>query len=136
MLSHCFKIRDLALGLAIILFPILSNADGKDIFLDKKCNKCHEVSSLGIQKLPKEPGAAADEEEEAAAEQTEKIDPPDLKGISKKLREEYGSDAAVKEYMAKYLNKEVQNKKEHKHKKKLVLDATALDSLVAWLLTL
>ena len=39
---------------SVLLVPTLAfAADGKAVFLDKKCNKCHTVSSASIEKTSK-----------------------------------------------------------------------------------
>jgi mono/diheme cytochrome c family protein len=51
-----FRIRSLAMVLAVpvLLAPVSGfAADGKAVFLDKKCNKCHTVSSASIEKTSK-----------------------------------------------------------------------------------
>lgn len=50
-----FRIRYSLLSLVLIgafAAPALA-ADGKAVFLDKKCNKCHTVSSASIEKTSK-----------------------------------------------------------------------------------
>jgi mono/diheme cytochrome c family protein len=51
-----FRIRSivsLCVGLAFVAPTLAFAADGKAVFLDKKCNKCHSVSSASIEKTSK-----------------------------------------------------------------------------------
>ena len=44
----------LLLGLVVLLTPAAANAqDGKQAFLDNKCNVCHTIESQGIEKTSK-----------------------------------------------------------------------------------
>ena len=78
--------------------------DGKQIFLDQKCNMCHTVSSAGITP-------------------TSKIKAPDLAGLASK------EDAA---WLTKFLKKEA-DKKGKKHIKPFTGSDEELGALVAWL---
>ena len=81
-------------------------ADGRAIFLDQKCNMCHDVSSAGI----------------TATTKSEKMKGPDLKGIQR--------DA---DWVTKYLKKEV-DLNGQKHKKAFTGNAAELKALVDWVL--
>jgi mono/diheme cytochrome c family protein len=79
-------------------------ADGKQIFLDQKCNMCHAVSSASITP-------------------TGKIKAPDLAGLASK------ADAA---FLKKYLKKEA-DKKGKKHLKPFTGTDAQLEAVVSWL---
>ena len=78
--------------------------DGKQIFLDQKCNMCHAVSSAGITP-------------------TSKIKAPDLAGLSSK------EDPA---FVTKFLKKEA-DKNGKKHMKPFTGTDEELAAVVAWL---
>jgi mono/diheme cytochrome c family protein len=78
--------------------------DGKQIFLDQKCNMCHTVSSASITP-------------------TSKIKAPDLTGLASK------EDPA---FVKKYLKKEA-DKNGKKHIKPFSGTDAQLDALVSWL---
>jgi mono/diheme cytochrome c family protein len=78
--------------------------DGRQIFLDQKCNMCHTVSSASITP-------------------TSKIKAPDLTGLSSK------EDAA---FLKKYLKKEA-DKNGKKHIKPFAGTDAQFDALVSWL---
>ena len=78
--------------------------DGKQIFLDQKCNMCHTVSSAGITP-------------------TSKIKAPDLTGLASK------EDAT---WIGKFLRKEA-DKSGKKHIKPFTGSDEELGALVAWL---
>ena len=78
--------------------------DGKQIFLDQKCNMCHTVSSASITP-------------------TSKIKAPDLTGLAVK------EDPA---FLKKYLKKEA-DKNGKKHIKPFSGTDAQLDAVVAWL---
>ncbi len=108
-----------------------AHADGKQVFISAKCNKCHE--GAGIALLPKDPAAETEEEEGAA----EKVDPPKLDGIGAKILKEFGgSEAAVMTKLPPFLRKEVANSKGKKHKKKSTLTDDQYKELIPWLLKL
>lgn len=78
--------------------------DGKQIFLDQKCNMCHSVSSAGITP-------------------TSKIKAPDLAGLASK------EDPA---WVSKFLKKTA-DKNGKKHIKQFTGSDVELGALVAWL---
>jgi mono/diheme cytochrome c family protein len=78
--------------------------EGKQIFLDQKCNMCHTVSSASITA-------------------TSKIKAPDLTGLASK------DDAA---FLKKYLKKEAA-KNGKKHIKPFGGTDAQLDALISWL---
>jgi len=78
--------------------------DGKQIFLDQKCNMCHTVSSAGITP-------------------TSKIKAPDLTGLAAK------EDAA---WIGKFLRKEA-DKNGKKHIKPFTGSDEELGAVIAWL---
>ena len=86
-----------------------AHADGKQIFLDAKCNKCHE--GAGIKLLPKDPVAEdEDEDEDEEAEGEKKVDPPKLDGIGDKIRKEFGpTEDIVMTKLPPFLRKETAN---------------------------
>lgn len=86
------KLRFALLLAALLLVPIALAADdtGKTTFVEQGCNKCHSVSSAGIE----------------ATIKSEKMQGPDLDGVGSRY------DA---ELVGKYVRKEVQiNDKDHK----------------------
>jgi mono/diheme cytochrome c family protein len=78
--------------------------DGKQIFLDQKCNMCHTVSSAGITP-------------------TSKIKAPDLTGLASK------EDAT---WVGKFLRKEA-DKNGKKHIKPFTGSDEELGAMIAWL---
>jgi mono/diheme cytochrome c family protein len=81
--------------------------DGKQLFLDQKCNLCHSVSSAGIERTMK----------------SEKMAGPDLTNLAAK------QDAAT---LTKYLHKQVEiNGK--KHGKTFTGSDEDLAAVVSWL---
>ena len=101
--------------LAVAAFALMSAGslgtaghDGKSIFLDNKCNKCHTITSQGIERQGTAPEGKT---------------PPDLSGVGLK----HNSD-----WMQKWLNKEEeQNGK--KHIKKFGGSTEDLKTLTNWL---
>jgi mono/diheme cytochrome c family protein len=92
-------------GTAILAAGVsAATSDGKQVFLDQKCNLCHAVSSAGIAP-------------------TGKIKAPDLAGLASK------EDPA---WITKFLKKEV-DKKGKKHIKPFTGSAEDLAAVVAWL---
>lgn len=134
------KILAMTLTVLIALCGVVFNAhaDGKQIFLDGKCNKCHE--GAGIKLLPKDP-AAESADEDAEEEGVKKVDPPKLDGIGAKILETFGgtSDAAMTK-LPPFLRKEVAIEsgefKGKKHKKKNKLTDEQFKELIPWLLKL
>ena len=92
--------------LASVAVPYDSAAapDGKQVFLDQKCNMCHAVSSAGITP-------------------TSKIKAPDLAGLASK------EDPA---WITKFLKKEA-DKNGKKHIKPFTGSGEELAAVVAWL---
>ena len=109
----------LLIGLALPS-PSAEAADGEELFLETKCNKCHEVKSLDIEFLPPE------EEDEART----------IIDLSKSGE---GRDA---EWVTKWLNRKLEKAsvktagKMIKHKKKWKGTDEDLAVLTEWLLTL
>lgn len=97
-------------------------ADGKSVFLAAKCNKCHEIKSLGVTSLPQDD---LDEEEKSPV--------TDLSAAGK------GRDA---DWLRQWLNRKIDKESLHKpgkkvtHKKKWNGSEDDLQALVTWLLTL
>ena len=83
-----------------------ADADGKAVFLDQKCNMCHDVTTAGI----------------AATTKSEKLKGPDLVNLT--------ADA---DWIAKYLKKEV-DLEGKKHSKAYKGDEAALSAMVNWML--
>jgi mono/diheme cytochrome c family protein len=114
-----------AVGILILAFyvPIVSSQEsqtaqepaGKKVFLDSKCNMCHQVESQGIMKK----GA------------TSMVPPAEIKGGSdlSNVGEKGG------EWITKYLKKEV-DLNEKKHSKTWSGKEEDLTALVKWLETL
>ena len=94
----------LCAGTAILATGASAAPDGKQVFLDQKCNMCHTVSSAGITP-------------------TSKIKAPDLAGLASK------EDPA---WITKFLKKEV-DKNGKKHIKPFTGGDEDLAAVVAWL---
>lgn len=122
----------LKIGAASLLISILSSAtahaDGKQVFLANKCNKCHE--GAGISLLPKEPAAEGEEDAEETGPKTE---PTKLDGIGAAMTKTWGSADAAKENLGAFLAKQKANPKGKKHKKKNQLTPADVDALYIWL---
>ena len=84
--------------------PAFAAPDGKQVFLDQKCNMCHAVSSAGITP-------------------TSKIKAPDLAGLASK------EEAA---FLTKFIKKEA-DKNGKKHLKNFTGTDEDLAAVVAWL---
>ncbi len=97
--------RVAVLGTSLLLWSTAAFADGKQIFLDQKCNTCHSVSSAGIE----------------ATIKVEKMRGPDLAGA-------VSDKAKVKDYV---LQKSEMNGK--KHPKKVGGTDADVSALVDWL---
>jgi len=100
----------LALALAAGLAATASGAvaqDGKTIFLAQKCNLCHSVQTVGIERTTK----------------SEKVAGPELTDLAAK------ADPA---FLAKYLKKEVVLH-DKKHSKEFKGTDADLKALIAWL---
>lgn len=124
-------------AIAFFVFSFLSTsvlADGKQLFLDNKCNKCHE--GAGIKLLPKEPKADDDEDEDEEEEGEKKIDPVKLDGIGKQLIKDWGSVEDVKTKVPSFLFKEIKNSEDRKHKKKFNGTKDEVMEIILWLLKL
>jgi mono/diheme cytochrome c family protein len=91
-------------GTAILATANAAAPDGKQVFLDQKCNMCHAVSSAGISP-------------------TSKIKAPDLAGLASK------EDPA---WITKFLKKEA-DKNGKKHIKPFTGSGEDLAAVVAWL---
>ena len=85
-------------------FASAATPDGKQVFLDQKCNMCHSVSSAGITP-------------------TSKIKAPDLAGLASK------EEAA---FLTKFIKKEA-DKNGKKHVKNFTGTDEDLAAVVAWL---
>jgi cytochrome c551/c552 len=88
--------------------PLLA-ADGKAVFLDKKCNLCHSVDSQQIQRT------------------SEKMKGSDLSSV--------GGAVESADWVKSYLTKKVQ-KDGADHRREFKGTDEELDALVEWLLTL
>lgn len=90
-----------------------ASADGKKLFTDNKCNKCHSVKSDGIEPLP--------------SSLKEKKEITDLSSVGIKR------DA---EWLKKFQKKEIANEEGKKHKEKWKGTDEDLEQIVNWLITL
>ncbi|SRR5579883_638502 len=90
----------------------VASKDGKAIFLDNKCSKCHSIESQGIERQGSAPAGG-------------KL-PPDLSGVGLK----HTSD-----WMQKWLNKE-EEMNGKKHMKKFGGSSDELKTLTSWLSSL
>lgn len=115
------------LASAVMFFSSAAHADGKQIFLTAKCNKCHE--GAGISLLPKDP--SAEEDDEAG----EKKEPTKLDGMGAAIVKTWGSADKAKASLPAYLAKESANPAGKKHKKKFVCGSDC-GALIDWLLKL
>lgn len=98
-----------ALALAPGMVSIGNAADGKALFLDKKCNLCHTIDSQGIVKT------------------SEKMKAPDLSNASGLVESA--------DWLKSFLKKEV--KKDDKgHQREFKGTDGELDAVVQWLMTL
>lgn len=124
----------LVLTMAGFLFTGKVRADGKQLFIDNKCNKCHE--GRGISLLPKTAVSGGDEEEDASATDAsgKKIDPPKIEDMKTALLKEHGSLENAKKFVPLFLTKQTQNKEGRKHKKKFNGDPKDLQEITEWLL--
>lgn len=93
---------------------------GQQVFLATKCNKCHAVSSAGIERV-----APGDSDEEAAEEGD--IEPPDLSDAGSR----FASAAEVKAWLDKTLER-----KGRLHQYKFRGTPADFEQLTQWLLTL
>lgn len=104
---------ELALFSALLLLApatLVADDAGKQVFVDQGCNKCHGVTSAGIE----------------ATIKSEKMQGPDLDGVGSR------HDA---EFLSKYVKKEAQlNDKDHKATWKGSDEELA--ALIGWLETL
>jgi cbb3-type cytochrome oxidase cytochrome c subunit len=92
--------------------------DGKTIFLENKCNSCHSVQTL---KIEKKQGA----EEEKSVDKDDKVKPPDLSSVGLERKADW---------MAKFLlKKEMIDGK--KHRKLFKGSEADLKTLTTWLET-
>jgi cytochrome c peroxidase len=93
----------------LVAAPMTASAeDGKTLFKKAKCEKCHSVTSEGIESTKDADGDA----------------PSDLSGFGKK--------GVAKDTLKQYLLKEADiNGK--KHKKKVKMEDAELDTLATWL---
>jgi mono/diheme cytochrome c family protein len=96
---------------------------GQELFEKYKCQSCHSIATLGIEKKK----AATEDAEEAAAYKTEKRTPPDLSavGVSHKA-----------DWMAAFLMKKEKTKEGKLHTKKFKGTDEELKKVTAWLETL
>ena len=116
MRNHKSKPVMLMSLLALFSFLLSSSvyAGAKDIFVKQKCNKCHEWKAQGVEKLPPDPDAPAPD--------------PKFKPDVSKLSDKVTGDK--KEYLTKWLNKEVQRDGKD-HKKRFAGTPEELETLVS-----
>lgn len=93
--------------------------DGKTMFLDQKCESCHAIASLKIEKK----ASAAKETADAGSKKKE---PPDLSDIGSKVKADW-----LGQYLMKTADREGV-----KHMKKFKGNADSLKVMVDWLMTL
>jgi mono/diheme cytochrome c family protein len=96
---------------------------GQELFEKYKCQSCHSIATLGIEKKK----AATEDAEEAAADKTEKKAPPDLSGVGVSHKADW---------MAAFLMKKEKTKEGKLHTKKFKGTAEELKKVTAWLETL
>lgn len=93
-------------------------ADGKEIFIANKCQSCHSIKSMALEK--KADPAEADEKSESTRK------PPDLSSVGKKR---------TADWITKFMLKQIDNDGE-KHRKRFKGTEADLKVLAAWLETL
>jgi cytochrome c551/c552 len=97
------------LTLILGVVTITQAADGKQIFMDQKCNICHSIESQGIEKKMK------------------KMESPELSNI--------GAEIESAEWLKGFLLQE--KKKDGKqHQRKFKGSDQELDTLVSWIMSL
>lgn len=113
------------------LFSVANAADGKQLYLDQKCNKCHAFKD--IAKLPKEAGAA----EEAEDGDDAGIEAPDLKVVAtddQVQKAPGGAAKYLKDYLMKLVDHKAKDNVARKHKKQFKGADADLAALVDYLL--
>jgi hypothetical protein len=110
----------------LMLAPGAQAADGKTLYIESGCAKCHSILAEGIE-------VAAEEEEEAddafAEEGEEEAEPSDLSGLGKTWT--HDGDAGLQQWLMKKLAIDGE-----KHKKRFKGSKGDLQTLTAWLLSL
>jgi cytochrome c551/c552 len=109
MMKALVAISVAALVLVIGTAPVSYAADGKALFVEKKCNLCHAVDSQGIQKT------------------SEKMKGAELSDA--------GNTGKSADWLKKFLKQE-ELKEGEKHKRKWKGTDEELDTIVNWVLTL
>jgi mono/diheme cytochrome c family protein len=97
------------LALFLGLATVTQAADGKQIFMDQKCNLCHSIESQGIEKKMK------------------KMETPELSNI--------GTQIESAEWLKGFLLQQ-EMKDGKKHQKKFSGSDEELDTLVNWIMSL
>jgi hypothetical protein len=120
------------LGLALWAFVLLvapraDAADGKTLYVESGCNKCHSILAEGIE-------ATGEDDEEAeddpfADPDEEEAEPGDLSGLGKTW--EHDGEGGLQKWLMKRL--EIDGEK---HKKRFKGSKSDLEALTAWLMTL
>lgn len=106
----------LASFLAVVASAPVVRADGKKLFKEFRCQSCHAVKSLGIERVPDE----KDKDDEDAK------NAPDLSAPGQKR---------TAEWVKRFLLREEVGAAGKKHKKKFRGDPADLDILATWVLT-
>jgi cytochrome c2 len=105
---------------------------GKEIFVDRKCTKCHSIESEDIFKKKKK-GAADEAKEEAGGfdddfgDAQQKTEPPDLSDSGNKRDSEW---------MTQFLKKKIRTKEGKKHKMRFKGSDEELQILIEFLVGL
>lgn len=107
----------------------LRAADGKSLFKQNKCTKCHTFKSAGLLKVVKE---ATDEDEVEDEDVEEEEDPPDLSKLSDKVLKDK-SGLTPEEHIKKFLKKQIRHGTK-KHKNLFKGSDGDLDALVKFIL--
>lgn len=119
-----------AVAFAVLTPPTFAEeakkSEGEELFIQYKCQSCHSIATVGIEKKK---SAAADETEEAGAEKAEKTKrvPPDLSAVGV---------AHKADWMTAFLMKKEKTKEGKLHTKKFKGTDSELKKVVAWLETL
>lgn len=120
------------LGLALWAFVLLMApearaADGKTLYVESGCAKCHSLLAEGIEVSGDD--EAEEEEDPFADPSEEEKEPSDLSGLGKTWEHD-GADG-----LQKWLMKRLEIDGE-KHKKRFKGSKSDLEELTAWLMTL
>jgi len=115
----------LALGAVVASSEEAKEPEGKTLFLSNKCNSCHTIEAVGVEK--KSSSEEKSDSTAATTAATSKKKPPDLSSV--------GLDVKA-DWMTKYLKKLETTKDGKKHMKLWKGTDEELASLTSWLETM